>query len=79
MTTTTTPTIAAIREALHQARADLDDALDLIHQVEELPPEVVARVSGAVEALAEALGEMANTAGPPLHPASRAIKGRDFL
>ena len=64
MTSTTTPTIAAVRAALHQARADLDDALALLAEVDELPPEVGARVSGAVEALGEALDEMANAMGP---------------
>jgi hypothetical protein len=59
---TSTPTIATIREALLQARADLDDALDLLDEVDELPAEVAERVSGAVDALAEALGEMANNA-----------------
>jgi hypothetical protein len=38
--------------------------LGLIDELDDLPPEVVARASGAVEALAEALGEMANATGP---------------
>jgi hypothetical protein len=33
--TTTTPTIASVREALLQGRADLDDAPDLIAQASD--------------------------------------------
>jgi hypothetical protein len=54
---TTTTSNAAVREALLQARADLDDALDLLDEVDELPPEVAGGVFGAVEAPGSAPAE----------------------